>query len=77
MRRIVLRVSGLAKLGLLTAMTGVALALYARSSGAGSGAGSDAESGTEWARIAGLLMIFGGAGLYLIERLRAWRRRHD
>ena len=65
MRRIVLRISGLAKLGLLTAMIGVALALYARTSGA------------EWARIAGVLMLFGGAGLYLTERLRAWRRRHD
>ena len=65
MRRIVLRISALAKLGLLSAMIGMALSLYARSSGA------------EWARIAGALMLFGGAGLYLIERSRAWRRRHD
>ena len=65
MRRVVLRISGLAKLGLLGAMIGMGLALYARSSGA------------EWARVAGLLLLLGGAALYAIERIRAARRTRD
>ena len=64
-RRVVLHISGLAKLGLTAAMIGVALALYARNGGA------------EWARTAGLLLLMGGAGLYAIERIRAWRRPRD
>ena len=62
-RKIVLRISGLAKLGLTAAMVGVALALWARQGGPG------------WARVAGGILLFGGAGLYLIERFRFWRRR--
>ena len=65
MRRVVLRISGLAKLGLLGAMIGMGLALYARSSGA------------EGARVAGLLLLMGGAALYAIERIRGARRRRE
>ena len=65
MRRVVLRISSLAKLGLLGAMIGMGLALSARSSGA------------EWARVAGLLLLMGGAALYAIERIRAARRPRD
>ena len=62
MRKVVLRITGLAKAGLLGAMTGMALLLYAR------------DGGAEWARITGALLLFGGGALYFIERLRAWRR---
>ena len=61
-RRIVVRISGLAKLGLLAAMVGVGLALWAR------------QGGPEWARIAGGVLLFGGAAVYVIERFRSWRR---
>ena len=64
-RRVVLRSSGLAKLGLLAARTGMGLALYARSSGA------------DWARAAGMLLLFGGAGLYAIGRIRGGRRPRE
>jgi len=65
MRKIVLRISGLAKLGLLAAMVGVGLAIWAR------------DSGPEWASVAGGVLLMGGAALYAIERFRALRRPRD
>ena len=64
-RRIVLKLSGLAKFGLLCAMTGIALALWAR------------DDGPLWARAASGVLTLGGAALYAIARLRAWRRPRD
>jgi len=64
-RRIVLKLSGMAKFGMLSAMTGIALALWAR------------DDGPLWARAAGAVLLFGGAALYAIARLRAWRRPRD
>jgi hypothetical protein len=61
-RRIVLRISGLAKLGLTAAMVGVGLGLWAR------------QGGPDWARVAGGVLLIGGAAVYVIERLRFWRR---
>ena len=63
MRKIVLRISGLAKLGLTAAMVGVGLSLWAR------------DAGPEWATVTGGVLLFGGAALYLIERYRALLRR--
>ena len=59
-RRVVVRISGIAKLGLLAAMVGVGLALWAR------------QGGPEWARVTGGVLLLGGAAVYVIERIRFW-----
>ena len=64
-RRIVIRLSGIAKAALTTAMVGVAMALYGR------------EKGIDWVNATGGVLLLVGALAYLIERSRSWTRRRD
>ena len=64
-RRIVIRLSGIAKAALTTAMVGVAMALYGR------------EKGIDWVNATGGVLLLVGALTYLIERSRSWTRRRD
>ena len=65
MRKIVLRISPLAKLAVTAAMIGVALSVYAR------------LRGNVWLNGVGMALLFGGALTYLIERFRSRRSRPD
>ncbi|MHC4955305.1 MAG: hypothetical protein ACYTGZ_15735 [Planctomycetota bacterium] len=64
-RRIVLRISKLAKIALLVTIVGMVLVIYGR------------QTGKSWPVIPGNIAVFGGAAVYLIERFRGRGRRRD
>ncbi|MEM8884997.1 MAG: hypothetical protein AAGD14_13075 [Planctomycetota bacterium] len=64
-RRVVIRLSTLAKIAVTTAMIGAAVSLYGRQTGNGA------------VNAVGSVMLFGGAIVYLIERVRSSRRPRD
>lgn len=63
--RITVSLSRIAILALTASMLGVALALYGR------------VKEVDWATQAGTFLLFGGAILYIIERLRSSRQRYE
>jgi hypothetical protein len=64
-RKIVIRLSPIAKIALTAAMIGAGLSLYGK------------LQGVDWANGVGTALLFGGAIVYLIERYRSLRSRRD
>ncbi|MHC4937765.1 MAG: hypothetical protein ACYTHK_02195 [Planctomycetota bacterium] len=65
MRKIVIRLSPIAKIAATVAMVGCALALYGK------------MQGVDWANGVGTALLFGGAIVYLIERFRSLRSKRN
>ena len=65
MRRVVIRLSKVALAALTVAMIGAAISLYGK------------MQGHHTANVVGSVMLFGGAIVYVIERLRAARQKLD
>ena len=65
MVRLVLRLSRIGRIAAITAAIGAMISIYGRLSDA------------NWATLTGGLMLFFGAMVYLVERLRALMKRSD
>ena len=65
MRKVVIRLSPVAKAAVTVAIVGAGLSLYGR------------MQGVDWANGVGTALLFGGAIVYLIERFRSLRSKRN